>query len=666
MLLSLRIENFALIDQLELSLGAGLTVLTGETGAGKSIILDAIDAVLGGKVSGRTIRTGEEKSLVEATFQLDADLKAWLTAQEIDVLDEEILTCTREVVVSATGQRNRSRINGVLVNKQQMEQLRDLLVEITAQGQTVQLGQPALQRDWLDSYGGDAVLKQRGQVAQAYAEYQQATQALERRRQSEQNRLQHLELFAYQLKELKVANLADPEELSQLEAEQNRLTYSVDLQQHSYQIYQAIYQNDDGEACADLLGQAEGTLQSMLQYDPQLLPILDSLSQALQLVQEAGRAINAYGESIEADPQRLQQVQDRIMELKQVCRKYGPTLVDAIALQAKLQNDLAALTDGGQSLADLEAAHHHCQQVLGAVCAELTQLRQAAATELESRLVAELKPLAMDKVQFQVKLTPCLPSNAGADQITYVFSPNPGEPLQPLTEIASGGEMSRFLLALQAVFSQVDGTGTLVFDEIDTGVSGRVTQAIADKLYQLGRQHQVLCVTHQAIVAAMADHHWRVSKHVIGESLAIPAAEIATNGKAAPGNTAPGKVAKGKKTKASDAPPHVPDSPSGSELGSLPGAEVRTVVRITPLSAAERREELAQLAGGHSAQEAIAFADSLLAKAATLRGALPESITPEMAVSNTTSDSPPERVTLHLDSPAQPAKRPRKTTRSSK
>ncbi len=534
MLLSLRIENFALIDHLDLDLGEGLTVLTGETGAGKSIILDAIDAVLGGKVTGRTVRTGEEKSLVEATFALDAELKAWLTAQEIDWLEEDALTCSREIVVSATGQRSRSRVNGVVVNKQQMEQLRDRLVEITAQGQTVQIGQPALQREWLDSYGGAALIEQRERVAQAYGTYQQAFQALERRRRSEQNRLQQIDQFAYQLQELKTANLKAADELDQLENEQNRLTYSVDLQQHSYQVYQAIYQNDDGEACADLLGQAEITLQGMIQYDGQLQPILDSLSQALQLVQEAGRAINAYGEGIEADPQRLQEVQERLRELKQICRKYGPTLAEAIALQAKLQTELDELTDGGQSLEELEATCQHCHQSLMAACAQLTQQRQAAATALETQIVAELKPLAMAKVQFTVDVAPCAPTQWGADQITYLFSPNPGEPLQPLTEIASGGEMSRFLLALQAVFSQVDGTGTLIFDEIDTGVSGRVTQAIADKLYQLGRQHQVLCVTHQAIVAAMADNHLRVSKHVIGE---------------ADGGAISGQKAKGKKPK---------------------------------------------------------------------------------------------------------------------
>lgn len=596
MLLALRIENFALVDHLELQLGAGLTVLTGETGAGKSIILDALDAALGGKVTNRVIRTGAERALVEATFRLDPPLADWLRQQKIELLDEATIVCSREVVASQGSQRNRSRINGALVNKQQMEQVRDRLVEITAQGQTVQIGQPPLQREWLDSYGGTDLLNQRQVVAGTFAAYQQALQALEKRRRSEQERLQQLDLFDYQLRELSAANLSDPDELEQLEQERKRLGHSVELQQQSYQVYQALYQNESGaDACADLLGKAEDTLREMVEYDAQIQPMLELVTNALALVEQTGREINFYGESIEADPQRLQEVQERIIELKQICRKYGPTLADAIALHQRLQADLEELTGGGQSLEALENAYREHQAALADACAVLTQRRQATAQALEERLVAELKPLAMDKVQFRVEIAPISPSAVGADQITFLFSPNPGEPLQPLTEIASGGEMSRFLLALQASFSQVDSVGTLIFDEIDVGVSGRVTQAIAEKLYQLSQRHQVLCVTHQPIVAAMADHHFRVSKQVIeAESSRAIEDEPPMNGNGS--------------------------RRSGSKKSSK-SSDVRTVVRITPLVDRQRREELAQLAGGQTANEAIAFAESLLVQAENLRQA---------------------------------------------
>lgn len=583
MLLSLRIENFALIDSLELEFGPGLNVLTGETGAGKSIILDALDAALGGKVSSRVIRTGKERSLVEATFEVNSAVAEWARAQEIDLLDGSLLVASRELVASPTGLQSRSRLNGILVNRQLMEQLRERLVEITAQGQTVLLGQPARQREWLDAFAGSSVSAQRQAVAAAFAAYQKASQELERRRQSEQQRLQRLDLLQYQVKELGAANLSDPDELAQQEAEQQRLSHIVDLQQQSYQVYQALYENETGgEAAADLLGQAEATLRDMVRYDSQLQPILDLVSSALTEVMEAGRQMSSYASSLEADPARLQEVEERIRELKRICRKYGPSLPEAIAYYERIQTELEELTTEGESLEILEKAQQEAQARLINACAELTKLRTAAARQLEERLIAELKPLAMEKVQFRVEITPTPPTSVGADKIIFQFSPNPGEPLQPLSEIASGGEMNRFLLALKACFALVDDTVSLVFDEIDAGVSGRVAQALARKLYQLSHRHQVLCVTHQPLIAAMADRHFQVIKQVVSseESELVAAGDF------------------------------------------IPVSSQRTVVRVTQLDERQRREELATLAGGQKASSALAWANSLLLQASYMRNSL--------------------------------------------
>jgi len=351
----------------------------------------------------------------------------------------------------------------------------------------------------------------------------------------------------------------------------------VELQQMSYKVYQALYQND-GEAptATDLLGDSETVLSDMVEYDSQMQTLLDMVRDAQATVVEVARQINAYGESLEADPQRLEEVEERIRELKQICRKYGPTLAEAIAYYQRIQAELAELNDSEQSIESLEIQQAECLAKLTQACQKLTQLRRTAAAKLEAKLIRELKPLAMEKVQFQVEIALIPPTIVGADKITFMFSPNPGEPLQPLSEIASGGEMSRFLLALKACFSQAETAGTMVFDEIDVGVSGRVAQAIAEKLHQLSQFHQVLCVTHQPLVAAMADRHFRVDKQVINQI-------------------------KGKK----------------EHNGS---SEERTVVRITTLdNLTKRREELAQLAGGKSAQEAIAFAESLLTQAANHR-----------------------------------------------
>jgi DNA repair protein RecN (Recombination protein N) len=578
MLLSLRIENFALIDCLDLDFGPNLNVFTGETGAGKSIILDAIDAALGGKVDRRAIRTGAARSILEATFELDKLAATWLSEQEIEPIDGNLAVCSRELTASSGGLRSRSRLNGILVNRQVMEQLRDRLVEITAQGQTVQLGQESLQREWLDLYGGKTLTEARSQVAAAWLAANQAKTALDSRRQSEQQRLQRLDLLEYQVRELGEAQIEDGGELEHLEQESIRLSHVVELQQQSYQVYQALYQNDgDTASAADLLSKAEETLTDMAVYDVQLQPILEMVSDALAQVTEASRQISSYGEELEADPEKLEEVEDRIRQLKQICRKYGP-LKEAIAYYHSIQNELNELLEGGESMEALELAYQASVGQLKDACSLLTTLRCEAALKLEAHLVAELKPLAMEKVQFQVEIAACDPTATGADRIIFCFSPNPGEPLQPLGAIASGGEMSRFLLAIKACFSQIESAGTLIFDEIDAGVSGKVASAIAKKLYQLSDKHQVLCVTHQPLIAAMADSHFRVNKQTIAAGSGI------------------------------------------NEDAGNSGPIERTVVRVAALnSQLSRREELAQLASGRSATEAIAFAESLLVQAASLR-----------------------------------------------
>ena len=578
MLVALRINNFALVDRLELDVDQGLNVLTGETGAGKSIILDAIDVALGGKVNTRMIRGGSDRALIEVHFQLNKTLLKWLEQQNIEPLDEDTLVCSRELVIGKEKLRSRCRVNGVTINRQVISELRSHLIEITAQGQTVNLLIPERQRELLDLYGGKSVLKQREKVATAYTLFQQTKQALAKRRQSEQELLQRQDLLEYQLRDLNEAELNEAGELEQLEQERDRLSHVVELQQLSYQTYQILYQNDTEEpAVADLLAQAESNLTEMVDYDSEIEGILTIVQSALNQVIEAGQQINSYGEGLEADPERLEEVEARIRLLKNICRKYGPTLAEAITLQSKLQQELTQLTDSDRSIAILEQEYQAAQTNLEQACEKLTQLRQKAATKLARQLVKELKPLAMDKVIFECRLFPSAATATGADKVVFYFSPNAGEEIQPLAVIASGGEMSRFLLALKACFSQSEQqSSTLIFDEIDAGVSGKVAQAIAEKLHQLSHKHQVLCVTHQPLVAAMADAHFRVEKQIIE----------ATS----------------------------PASKQRNGDSSLP--DIRTVVRVKALSDRFlRREELAQLTGGHSADDAIAFADSLLTKA---------------------------------------------------
>ena len=582
MLVALRINNFALVDRLELDINQGLNVLTGETGAGKSIILDAIDVALGGKVNTRMIRGGSDRAIIEATFQLNPTLLELLAKQEIEPLDEDILVCSRELALNKEKLRSRCRVNGITVNRQIMSELRSCLVEITAQGQTVNLLIPERQRELLDSYGGKSLLKQRDKVTATYVLCQQAKQTLVKRLQSEQELLQRQDLLEYQLQDLKEAELGEADELEQLEQERDRLAHVVELQQLSYQACQIIYQNDTEEpAAADLLAQAEAKLTEMAEYDSDTESILSIVQSALNQVIEAGQQISGYGDGLEADPERLEAVEARIRLLKNVCRKYGSTLAEVIAHYEKIQQELEQITDSDQSIAILEQEYQIAQTKLEQACSKLTQLRQKAATKLATQLVRELKPLAMDKVIFECRLLPAKAYAMGADKVVFYFSPNAGEEIQPLAIIASGGEMSRFLLALKSCFSQSEqNSSTLIFDEIDAGVSGKVAQSIAEKLHQLSQKHQVLCVTHQPLVAAMADGHFRVEKQIIAETAAA----------------------------------------TQSRNGDSASPDIRTVVRVTALDdRLLRRSELAQLTGGNSAEDAIAFADSLLTKAVNYR-----------------------------------------------
>jgi DNA repair protein RecN (Recombination protein N) len=327
----------------------------------------------------------------------------------------------------------------------------------------------------------------------------------------------------------------------------------------------------------------------MVDIDSSLQSTLDLVSLALAQVTEAGREINYYGDTLEADPDRLIEIEERMRTLKLICRKYGPSLTEAIDHQIAIQTELTQLTGAGVSLEQLEQQAIDLQTKLAKACQKLTTLRQQAAIDLEQHLIRELKPLAMDKVQFQVEIAPQTPTSIGADSIIFNLSTNPGEPIQPLAATASGGEMSRFLLALKACFSHNGGAGTLIFDEIDAGVSGKVAQSIAAKLHHLSQSQQVLCVTHQPLIAAMADRHFRVVKETI-----VGGASRNENR----------------------------DNPTNGNSTTIE----RTIVRIEELhSQQQRRDEIAQIAGGQSAQEAISFATSLLSQAKTRKKAVKRS-----------------------------------------
>jgi DNA repair protein RecN (Recombination protein N) len=515
-LTGLRLENIALIEQLQLEFSSGFTVLTGETGAGKSILLDALDALLGGGSSGsapRLLRQGARRGLIEASFSLTAPLQAWLEQQQLEVEEGEILI-SREWRLSEGRLSSRHRLQGVAVGRPQIQELRPLLIDLTMQGQTQQLARPGQQRRWLDRFAGETLQQQLVPAMAAYRAWKQAAAALQEAQASWQQmelERQHQEQL---LTDLEAAELQDPCERQRLLAEENRLAHGVRLQEGVMSLIGRLVEGaEQAPSVLDHLAACELELVQMQQLDPAVAELAGRCSDGLALLQDLARDLDRYGAALESDPESLAQLQERIAQLKTLERRHGKDLGELIAWRDQLRQRLAP---GGAEagLEALEAAEASARSRRDRVNAALSEARRLAAARLQEQLMATLRPMGLANVRFAVLIEPAPAGEEGADAVQFLFSANPGQPLAPLAEVASGGEMSRFLLALKTCLAAADPHVTLLFDEIDAGVSGRVSGAMAELLRRLAARRQVLCVTHQPLVAAAADHHLQVRKEV--------------------------------------------------------------------------------------------------------------------------------------------------------
>jgi len=513
-LTGLRLQNIALIEELQLEFSQGFTVLTGETGAGKSILLDALDALLGGSNGPRLLRQGTDRGLIEASFSLTPPLQTWLEQQQLDGDDGELLLC-REWRLSDDRLNSRHRLNGVAVNRSQIQELRPLLLDLTVQGQTQQLARPGQQRRWLDRFAGDSLQALLPPVAQAYGAWRAALQTLEQARQNDQQLEQERQQREQWLADLEAAQLQDPLERDRLQGEENRLAHGVRLQEGVMTLIGRLVDGaEQAPSVLDHLAACEGELAAMQQLDPELAALAGRCSDGLAQLQDLARDLDRYGAGLESDPDSLNQLQERMAQLKALERRHGRSLAELIAWRDQLRQQLAP-GRGEASLEALQAAELAARQRRDRCNAKLSAARQAAAVQLEQQLMDALRPMGLANVRFSAAIEPAAPGEEGADAVQFLFSANPGQPLAPLAEVASGGEMSRFLLALKTCLAAADQHVTLLFDEIDTGVSGRVSGAMAALLQRLALQRQVFCVTHQPLVAAAADHHFRVAKEVL-------------------------------------------------------------------------------------------------------------------------------------------------------
>lgn len=519
MLKQLLIQNIAIIGYLALDFKRGLTVITGESGSGKSILLDAVSLAFGAKASPRDVlRAGCERGSVELLFDIGsyqdhAGLSEFLARQNVTLLPEET-----EILLSRefTSGGSRSRINGVPVTRDVLEELRPWVLDLHGQHELTSLFQRDRQRGYLDAFGGSGVLTLKRRVADAYEDWLDARQRWEEAKTRQQAFLQQQDFMIFQWKELNEASLEEPDEDSRLRQELEVLGHAEKLLRLSAKGTGMLSEGDpQTPAILDQLSQLEKTLSDGAGYDDRLQEILEQVRGLHTDLRAVASDLVRYHERLESDPARMAELGDRLDLLEKLKRKYGATLMEVIAKRGELAEALQNLEESGQNLAALEADATGKEAALRALSLELSQLRRELADNLKARLLEQLEVLAMPGVSFDVTLQPAAYSREGMDEVEFLFSANPGEPLKPLAKVASGGELSRFLLAMKVLTAQSDGLLTLVFDEIDTGISGPTAKAVAEKLLSLSGHLQVLTITHQPMIAAIGQQHLHVEKQIV-------------------------------------------------------------------------------------------------------------------------------------------------------
>jgi DNA repair protein RecN (Recombination protein N) len=526
MLSELRIENFAIIQQLELAFQPGLITFTGETGAGKSIILDAITAVVGGRADGSMIRAGADRASVEATFRLEGSSRAVLLEilEREDLLDDpNYVTLSREMRREG---RSTARVNGRAVNTNLVREIGSYLIDIHGQSEHLSLLNVRQHVHLLDRYASSQSALH--DYRRAYETLTRLRRELNQLRQTEQDAERRTDLLSYQLQEIDAAALK-PGEDGELRHERERLANAENL---ATLAQQGITLLDEGSpespAISDLFGEVAQALASLARIDSSQADLAEQAETVTDMLSEIGHDLQNYLENIEFNPRRLEQVEERLDLILKLQRKYGGSTESALAFADKAREELETIAHATERIAELEVEETHALQDLAIKGQALSDRRRSAASELEGGVERELNDLSMSGAQFAVDFQyhpdpdgvvlengeRVAFDSTGLDRVEFLIAPNPGEGLKPLVKIASGGETSRLMLALKNVLAQADDIPTLIFDEIDQGIGGRVGMVVGEKLWQLGRRHEVLCVTHLPQLAAFGDQHFRVRKMV--------------------------------------------------------------------------------------------------------------------------------------------------------
>jgi DNA repair protein RecN (Recombination protein N) len=519
MLKELSIRNLAIIDQLRVQFGPGLNVLTGETGAGKSIVVDALNLALGERASGDLIRTGSDEAVVEAAFELNshgpAVVRNILSGQGIEIGPDDDLIVRR--LISASG-KNKVYINGSLATLSTLASVGVHLADIHGQHEHQSLLVTDQQREMLDAFSG--LLKLRDAFGSLYGRYNDLRRELADHEAGESEKAQREDLLRHQVNEIEAARLKDGED-DELAAEQRVMANAEKLAGLAASADAVLY-SGEGSVLAGLK-RALTSVRDIAVIDSTLEPVQELLDSGRAQIEEAARAVSAYAERVEIDPVRLEAIGDRLDLIQKLKRKYGSTIAEIVAFGGKAAGELSKIERSGEERERLRKEISGLRDHITARAGELTKKRTVAAKDLEKRVEAELGHLGMKRTTFQVRITQehGIDTNdglkvtaQGADRVEFVISPNPGEEPRPLARIASGGELSRIMLALKTILAEGDPIPTLVFDEVDAGIGGAVADEVGRKLRKIAGRRQVFCITHLPQIACMATSHFGVAKSV--------------------------------------------------------------------------------------------------------------------------------------------------------
>ncbi|MFD1360654.1 DNA repair protein RecN [Lentibacillus salinarum] len=532
MLTELAIQDFAIIDKLSMTFTDGLTVLTGETGAGKSIIIDAVHLLAGGRGSVEYVRHGTKKAEIEGLFTLDSDYRqVYETANLYGIDIQDGMVVLHRTITSAG--KSICRVNGKLVTLAILKEFGKDLIDVHSQHETQSLLNPDNHIQLLDLYDEKAITKAKKEYIQLYEKLVTLQKRYKELSENEQEMSQRLDLLKFQKNEIEQANLV-PDEDEQLEEERRQLANFEQIYNGLQDAYNALYGEQKG---IEWLNTANQALQSSRDYDTFIAEKAEEMSNHYFLMEELVYSLRSYADTLQYDPERLNTIESRLNEIDRLRKKYGSKVNDILEYLGKIEEELEEITNKDSHLAKLEQQIDDTWQDAYLEAKQLHDLREKAAKDLTDKIHHELKDLYLEKASFAVaidkkeKAGKMTLHRDGFDAVQFRISTNPGEPLKQLHKVASGGELSRIMLALKRLFAKHQGVTSVIFDEVDTGVSGRVAQAIAEKIQQISNRSQVLCITHLPQVAAMADTHKLITKHEENDRTSTSVEELSTTDK---------------------------------------------------------------------------------------------------------------------------------------